>query len=44
MKGLSTLAGIGVGRSKIAKNKKAVKRTVRYHFAGGLLAKWKDEK
>ena len=44
VKWLGTLVGIRVGEGFSRKNKNRVKRTVRYHFAGVVVAKWQDEK
>jgi hypothetical protein len=38
------LVGTGVGGAFSWKNKNRVKRTVRYHFEGVVVAKWQDEK
>jgi hypothetical protein len=34
----------GLGGEFSRKNKNRVKRTVRYHFDRGVVAKWQDEK
>jgi len=44
VKWLWILVGIGVAGDFSLKNKKRVKRTVRYHFHRGVVAKWQDEK
>jgi|HubBroStandDraft_3_1064219.scaffolds.fasta_scaffold1549347_2 hypothetical protein len=44
VKWLTTLVGMRVGEEFSRKNKNRVKRTVRYHFAGVVVAKWQDEK
>jgi hypothetical protein len=35
---------MGVGGAFSWKNKNDVKRTMRYHFAGVIVAEWQDEK
>jgi hypothetical protein len=44
VKWLWSLVGTGVEAEFFRKNKNRVKRTVRYHFAGAVVAKWQDEK
>ena len=44
VKRLWILAEMEVGGEFSRKNKNRVKRTVRYHFEGVVVAKWQDEK